>query len=333
MGLKKTRRYHVVAHTVLVGLGMLFAMPFAWLLSTSLKIDSKIFAEDAGIIPRAPFVTIDGREVRVRPLKQTAEDSLVQVYEGNKPAGPQVWVKTAAVRDKIFLNVSNYGAALRAGRDGSPAFDFLLYLKNTLRICLLVVFGTLLSCSLVAYGLACVNWRGREVLFWIMLATMMLPGQVTMIPVFMTFKKLGWIGTILPLVVPSFLGNAFFIFLLRQFYRSIPPELAEAARIDGCSELGIWWRIMLPLSKPALAVVGLFTFIGTWNDFLGPLIYLIDNRQYTLSIGLAMFQGQYGGQWGEMMAMSTLMLLPIIILFFFTQKTFIQGVKMSGIKG
>jgi len=204
---------------------------------------------------------------------------------------------------------------------------------NTLIICCICVIGTILSCSLVAYGLACVEWRGREILFWIMLSTMMLPGQVTMIPLFLTFKSLGWINTFLPLVVPSFLANAFFTFLLRQFYRTIPLELLEAARLDGCSELGIWARIMLPLSKPALAIVGLFTFITAWNDFLGPLIYLMDDKKYTLSIALAMFQNQYGSNWGQMMAMSCLMTLPIIALFFFTQKTFIQGVKLSGIKG
>jgi multiple sugar transport system permease protein len=212
-------------------------------------------------------------------------------------------------------------------------FPFWRYLGNTLIICVFTVLGTLLSCSLVAYGLAVIDWRGREVLFWIMLSTMMIPPQVTMIPLFLTFKHLGWINTFLPLIVPAFLGNAFFIFLLRQFYRSIPRDLIDAARIDGCNELGIWARVMLPLSKPALAVVALFTFIGAWNDFLGPLIYLMDQNKYTLSIGLAMFQGQYGGEWGQMMAMSALMTLPIILLFFFTQKQFIQGVKMSGIKG
>lgn len=356
MARRMATRWHVLAHMVLVGLGVLFALPFTWLISTSLKVDSKIFAENTELIPRAPFVTITeeilsehrnvaaaqapapgqeqqdvplprpGETVRVRPLKQQGDYTLVQVYRGVKVTKEQFWVRQNLIQDRFFLNWHNYTEALKD-------FDFLLYLKNTLRICILTVIGTVLSCSLVAYGLACVRWKGREFLFWLMLSTMMLPGQVTMIPVFLTFKKLGWIGTILPLVVPSFLGNAFFIFLLRQFYRTIPIELAEAARIDGCSELGIWWRIMFPLSKPALAVVGLFTFIGTWNDFLGPLIYLIDDRQYTLSIGLAMFQGQYGGFWGQMMAVSTLMVLPIVILFFFTQKTFIQGVKLSGIKG
>ena len=217
--------------------------------------------------------------------------------------------------------------------DAFQWFPFSLYLKNTLVICAISVIGTLLSCSLIAYGLACVEWRGREFLFWLMLSTMMLPPQVTMIPLFLTFKHLGWINTILPLVVPAFFGNAFFVFLLRQFYRTVPRDLIEAARLDGCGELGIWGRIMLPLSMPALAVVALFTFMWTWNDFLGPLIYLMEDRKYTLSIGLAMFQGQYSGEWGQMMAMAGLMTLPVIVLFFLAQKQFIQGVKMSGIKG
>src|SRR5262249_46358537 len=152
----------------------------------------------------------------------------------------------------------------------STSFPFGRYLLNTLTICIIAVFGTLLSCSLVAYGLSCVQWKGRELLFWIMLSTMMLPGQVTMIPLFLTYKKLGWVNSILPLTVPTFFGNAFFIFLLRQFYRSVPVDLLEAARLDGSSDIGIWGRIMLPLSKPALAVVGLFTFMNTWNEFLAP---------------------------------------------------------------
>jgi multiple sugar transport system permease protein len=235
-------------------------------------------------------------------------------------------IDPAEMTDRLFLNSDNYKLALKRSPFGA-------FLVNTVVICLLAVAGTVLSCSLVAYGLACVEWRGRELLFWIMLSTMMLPAQVTMIPVFMTFKALGWINTILPLVAPAFLGNAFFIFLLRQFYRSVPKDLIEAARMDGCSELSIWAKIMVPLSRPALAVVALFTFINSWNDFLGPLIYLHRERKYTMSIGLAMFQGQYNGDWGQLMAMSLLMTLPIIVIFFFTQKTFIQGVKLSGIKG
>ena len=209
----------------------------------------------------------------------------------------------------------------------------VLFLRNTLFVSAVVVAGTVLSCSLAAYGLAMVRWRGRAVVFAVMLATMMLPFQVTMIPVFLVFKRLGWVNTFLPLTAPAFLGNAFFIFLLRQFFLSIPRDLVDAARVDGCSHGRIYWQIALPLARPALATVALFTFIAAWNDFMGPLIYLVDERNYTLSLGLAMFRGQYGTRYGELMAVSTLMTVPIVVLFFFTQKTFIQGIRTTGLKG
>lgn len=216
---------------------------------------------------------------------------------------------------------------------GIESYNFPHFLKNTAVICFLSVLGTLLSCSLAAYGFAMVNWRGREISFYVLLATMMLPPQVTMVPVFMIFRELGWINTILPLVAPCFFGNAFYIFLLRQFYLSIPRDLIDAARIDGCHDFRIWANIVLPLSKPALATVGLFAFLYAWNDFLGPLIYLMDEDKYTLSLGLAMLRGQYFSDWGSLMAVSALMVIPIIILFFFTQKTFIQGIKTTGLTG
>jgi len=184
----------------------------------------------------------------------------------------------------------------------------------------------------VAYGLSRIEWRGRDTLFIIILSTMMLPYQVIMVPMFAVFTWLGWIDTFLPLTVPSFLGNAFFIFLLRQFFMTIPKDLTDAAKLDGCSELGVYRRIVLPLSVPALATVGLFTFMNTWNDFLGPLIYLFDEKRYTLSLGLAMFLGQYGSYWGRLMAVSTVVTVPIIVLFFLTQRTFIQGITLTGIK-
>jgi multiple sugar transport system permease protein len=162
---------------------------------------------------------------------------------------------------------------------------------------------------------------------------MLLPGQVTLIPTFTIFKTLGWIGTSLPLIVPHFFGGAFSIFLLRQFFLTIPHELSDAARIDGCGEFGIYRRVVLPLSRPALATVGLFTFIGAWNDFLGPLLYLNDERTYTLSMGLQRFVSQHGAEWSMLMAASTIMTVPIIILFFLAQRTFIQGITMTGIKG
>jgi multiple sugar transport system permease protein len=210
---------------------------------------------------------------------------------------------------------------------------FALYTWNTLKICLLSGLGTVVSCSLVAYSLAKIRWKGRDIVFFSLIATMILPGQVTMIPTFAIFKALGWIGTTLPLIVPSWFGSAFNIFLLRQFFMTIPAELSDAAQIDGCSEFGIYRMVVLPLARPALATVALFTFIGNWNDFLGPLLYLNDERSYTLSLGLQRFVSQHGAEWAMLMAASTIMTLPIIIVFFLAQRTFIQGVTLTGIKG
>lgn len=209
-----------------------------------------------------------------------------------------------------------------------------IYLKNTLIICTLGVAGTVLSSSLVAYSLARIPWRGRGVLFALTLATMMVPFPVLMVPLYTLFKSFGWIGTLLPLWVPYCMGTGFNIFLLRQFFLTIPRDLSEAARIDGCSEFGIYLRVILPLSKPALAVVALFHFLFSWNDFMGPLLYLTRPEDYTLSLGLQAFQSQQGGtDWSSLMAASTLICLPIIVLFFFTQKTFIKGIATTGIKG
>lgn len=243
---------------------------------------------------------------------------MITSFKPEKEIFTTVWPKTW-----VWDNFTN----------GLTHFPFALYLRNTLLLCAVNVVGTVLSSSLVAYGLARIPWKGRHVLFALLLSTMILPAQVTMVPLFAVFKWLGWVDTFLPLTVPAFLGNAFFIFLLRQFFLTIPNDLTEAARIDGCNELTTYWRIILPLATPALATVGLFTFMNTWNDFLGPLIYLFDDRKFTLSVGLAMFSSQYGSFWGQMMAVSALMILPILVLFFFTQRTFIQGIAMSGIKG
>ncbi|MET3847515.1 carbohydrate ABC transporter permease [Paenibacillus sp. OAE614] len=210
---------------------------------------------------------------------------------------------------------------------------FGTYVLNTLTICIWTMVGTCVSSALVAYGFAKIQWPGRNVLFMIMLSTMMLPSQVTMIPIFVIFKKIGWVGSYKPLIIPAFLGGAFFIFLLRQFFLTIPQELSEAAKIDGCSEFRTFWQIILPLARPAFATVALFTFMNNWNDFMGPLIYLSDEKMYTVSLGLQQFIGQYGTRWGMLMAASTVATLPIIILFFFAQKTFIQGISTTGIKG
>jgi multiple sugar transport system permease protein len=216
--------------------------------------------------------------------------------------------------------------------DAMEYIPFFTYLNNTVVITLLSTLGVVLTCPLVAYSFAKLEWKGRNVLFFITIAVMMIPGQVTMIPLFLIFNKIGWVGTSLPLIVPAFFGVPFYIFLLRQFFLGLPDMLRDAAKIDGASEFRIYWQIMLPLAKPAVLAVGLFQFMGSWTDFIGPLLYLTDETQYTLSLGLQQFQTQMGTEWGLMMAVSTMMTLPIILLFFFLQKTFIQGITFSGIK-
>ncbi|WP_026564220.1 carbohydrate ABC transporter permease [Bacillus sp. UNC41MFS5] len=216
--------------------------------------------------------------------------------------------------------------------DAMSYIPFFTYLKNTLIITISSTVGAVVSCPLVAYSFAKLKWPGRNILFIITIGVMMIPGQVTMIPLFLLFEKLGMVGTPLPLVIPAFFGVPFYIFLLRQFFMGLPDSLREAAKIDGAGEFRIYWQIMLPLAKPAVLAVGLFQFMASWTDFLGPLLYLTDSIQYTLSIGLQQFQSQKGSEWGLMMAVSTMMTIPVIILFFFLQKTFIRGITFTGIK-
>jgi multiple sugar transport system permease protein len=218
--------------------------------------------------------------------------------------------------------------------------NFRLWTRNTLIIVILSVTGTVISSSLVAYGFARIRFRGRGFWFGLMLSTMMIPFPVVMAPLFVIFVWLGnhtpiqFLGTFKPLWVPQWFGSAFNIFLLRQFFVTIPEELSEAARIDGCNEFGIFWRIMLPLSRPALAVVAIFTFMWAWRDFLGPLIYLQYPSQYTLSLGLQTFQSQNAATpWNQLMAASVLVILPVVALFFMAQRTFIEGIATTGMKG
>ncbi len=217
--------------------------------------------------------------------------------------------------------------------DAVKYIDFLTYTKNSLIVCTLSVIGAVLSNAFVAYGFSRIEWKGRDTLFVITLSTMMIPFPVLMVPIYSVFRSLHWIGTLKPLWVPSFFASAFSIFLLRQFFMGIPRDLTDAADIDGCSHFRIWSTIVLPLAKPALAVVALFQFIGAWNDFLGPLLFLTKQEQFTLPIGLQFYQNQnMGAQLHLLMAASTLTSLPIIVLFFFTQKTFIKGIAMTGLK-
>ncbi len=211
---------------------------------------------------------------------------------------------------------------------------FWRYAGNTLYVALLSVIGSVLSSSLAAYGFSRIDWPHRDKVFYLCIATMMIPFPVIMVPTYTLFRELDWIGTFKTLYVPFFLGNAFNIFLLRQFFLGIPKSITEAARIDGCSEFRIFWQIILPLSKSALLVIALFTFMHSWNDFFAPFIFINDQENYTLALGLQAFQSRQGGtEWHYLMAASTLIILPLIVLFFFTQKTFIQGITATGAKG
>lgn len=220
----------------------------------------------------------------------------------------------------------NYPTAFRSA-------PFLVYTANTLTITVASIVGTLLSCSLAAYGFARIKAPGRDVLFMLLLSTMMVPHIVTFIPTFIVFTKLGWVNTPLPLIVPHFFGSAFFIFMLRQFFLAIPTELEDAAFIDGADSLRILLYVFLPLSRPALAAVAVFQFIASWNDFMGPLIYLNDDDKRTISIGLQSFLGQYGAEWTLLMAASVMATLPILAIFFLAQRYFIQGIVTTGLSG
>ncbi|MBD9940890.1 carbohydrate ABC transporter permease [Enterococcus faecium] len=214
--------------------------------------------------------------------------------------------------------------------DTIAAFPFWRYARNTLFITVLVVIGNVLSNSFIAYGFAKLDFPGKKLMFALVLSTMMIPGFVTMIPQYVLFSKIGWVGTYLPLIVPSFFGNAFNIFLMRQFYLSINNELIEAAEIDGANHLYIWSHLMLPLTKPALITIAINSFNAAWNDFLGPLLYIQDQEKYTLQIGLQVFQNQATTQWNYLMAGATLVLIPTILLFFFAQRYFIEGMDLTG---
>jgi multiple sugar transport system permease protein len=272
------QRRRLLAMTLLVVLGAVFLLPFAWMVSTSLK-----------------------------PLNET-----MVLPPRWLPSEPQ-W--------------QNYPEAMRA------MGPFWLYARNSLMLALLNVVGTVASSALVAYGFSRIEWRGRDNLFLLLLATMMIPFPVVMVPVYTLFRDLGWIGSFKPLWVPSFLAGAFNVFLLRQFFLTIPKDLTEAARMDGCSEFRIFWQIILPLAKPALLTVALFQFMATWNDFLGPLIFLVRQDQFTLALGLQNFQSVQGGTaWHYLMAASTLVVLPVMVLFFLAQRTFIRGISTTGLK-
>ncbi len=233
---------------------------------------------------------------------------------------PPIWIPNP-------LRFSNYTKAF-------SVVTFGRYYLNTAIIVLGVVSGTVITSSLSAYAFARLRWKGRNIMFACLISSMMLPFAVTMIPLFVGWSKLGLSNTYVPLILPAwFGGGAYNIFLLRQFYMTIPRELDESAFVDGAGFFTIYRSILLPLTQPALIVVGIFAFMGSWNDFLGPLIYLSSSTKYTVSLGLRMFQGMYNAEWHLMMAASTAALLPVIVVFFVGQRYFIEGITLTGIKG
>ncbi len=233
---------------------------------------------------------------------------------------PPIWIPNP-------LRFSNYTKAF-------SVVTFGRYYLNTAIIVLGVVSGTVITSSLCAYAFARLRWRGRGIMFACLISSMMLPFAVTMIPLFVGWSKLGLSNTYVPLILPAwFGGGAYNIFLLRQFYMTIPRELDESAFVDGAGYFTIYRSILLPLTQPALIVVGIFAFMGSWNDFLGPLIYLSSSTKYTVSLGLRMFQGMYNAEWHLMMAASAAALLPVIVVFFVGQRYFIEGITLTGIKG
>ncbi len=252
-------------------------------------------------------------------------------------AGPFAWMISTALKlpaDQYTRTLLPDPASLINFKDLFTKLpDFPRQMLNSFTLAAITTIGQLLTCAMAAFAFAVVKFRGRNFLFTLLLITYIIPFQVTLIPNFIIFSKLGLVGTQIPLWLPAFLGGAFGTFLIRQYFLTIPREFAEAARMDGASLFQIFWGLYLPLAKPALAALGLFTFLGSWNDLLHPLIYLPTNQKLTtISIGLALFQTQYGGRWTILMAGTLISVLPIVILFFFTQKQFIEGIALSGVK-
>lgn len=252
-------------------------------------------------------------------------------------AAPLAWMVLSSLKSAEQLTADPHAVWPRPVRsenyhEAVTSMPYFRYLRNSLILCAGSVAGTLFSCSLAAYAFARLTWRGRDWWFAILIATMLLPWHVTMIPRFLLLRELGLYNTLGAIIVPTFLGDPFYIFLLRQFFRTIPEELSDAARLDGCSEWGIFWRIVVPLATPALATVALFQFIATWNDFNSPLLYLSDPNRFPLAYGLEQFVSAYSSQTHLLLAAATLFTLPIVVLFFLTQRTFIKGIATTGLK-
>jgi len=330
----------LVALTLLSAGTILVLMPLGWMISTSLKSKSMSTEYPPRWIPMdAQRVEIDGKECFIYAIPVDGETRELALLQKEGPVGIfvnpdnldeqyELEVQTGERIYEVRLHWENYPRALTARPFDRYAINSLIFVGFS-------TIGTVVSCTVVAYGFARFRAKGLGVLFLLLLSTIMLPGQVTLIPQFVLFKEMGWYDTFLPLIVPAFFANAWNVFLLRQYFMTLPLELDDAARIDGCGPMRILWHVILPQSIPALATVAIFHSLWAWNDFYYPLIYLQSDEKYTVSLGLQLFNSAYGGgkDMTGMMAASTVVLLPSILIFFFAQRRFIQGVVISGIKG
>ncbi len=343
---------------VLLLLGsVIFASPLVWLISTSLKPIEQTQTSPPTWLPRAYHATVNGQKMEVtRDYEVAPGEWHVTEYSSERVRRHDLAsaiVPSSQIETTIRPRWENYPTALATigganieqtqknpsssteAENGEDAHvSFWRIVANTLIVCCLGAVGAVLSNALVAYSFAKIRWRGRDTFFAVSLASMMVPFPVLMVPLYGVFRNLGWIGTLYPLWVPAFFGHAFNIFLMRQFFMTIPEELSEAARLDGCNDLRILWHVILPLSRPVIAVVALFHFLYNWNDFMAPLLYLTRRHTFTLALALQSYQSQMGGvQWHHLMAASAVVILPVVVLYFLAQKTFIAGIATTGIKG
>lgn len=348
-GLLKRRRMweNALSHLIICILAVFFITPIVWMFFTALKPDQDVFRLPPSLLPYDNLrLTINGQELPIYDVTvdgQTRRLAMLKVAEGRgdfiDPANPtaapeKIRMKFAEPVLAVGFQWHNFSDALNRGVRPGLNVNFWTYFKNSLILAVSVIIGTLVSCAPVAYGFSRIRWPGRDLIFILVLSTMMLPFQVTMIPLYLFFTEtLRWGDTLLPIIVPAFFANAFDIFLLRQFFRTIPEELLDAARVDGASEFFIFLNIVLPLSRPVLATITVFTFLWAWNLFLEPLLYLNNPEHFTLALGLQDYQAQHRVIWNQMMAASVVFTIPVVIAFFFAQRTFIEGIKLTGSKG
>lgn len=328
---KKLDGHAVLVYSLLFFGAFLLLIPFYWMLTNSLKTEAEASITPPTLLPLASYIQVDGEPLEVSLGEEFDGDDTrrvtIKAGDDHPRTGESFIVAESDIQRKFTPRWGNYPAALKR-------MNFMDALANTTVITVLCVIGQILSSSLVGFGFARFRFRGKNFLFMLMLSTMMLPPQVSMIPLFIGFRYLGMIDTIWPLVIPMWLGSPFYVFMFRQFFTQVPEELVEAARIDGASNTMIYWRLMLPLSGPVIAIVAIYTFMFTWNDFLGPLIYLNSPDQRTLTLALNAFNSNYGVSDVQLlMAASFVTMLPCIVLFFAAQRYFVQSTAASGLKG